>query len=257
MANFSDFLPAVGGGSSQATTKEIGGEIYNNVYTKPTQAWARQASQYSNYIGVGDTSANDVSWATTNGYQLSPNFYTHALTTSNDAQWNTLADVTGATNGGFLFWVITPNDFQSTIGTQTSVKLTIDGIAYTFTNEITSNTVNTSTNYSMILGCWMGANFWYGWGNSTTASIPSSLVLPKTSYLQYPASSSGYIPIKAGITTTSGSWQTVIPTEAAIYAADLPKLYFENSCKVEYYVNEAYATAGTGYGQAGCLLQTL
>jgi len=257
MSNFSDFFPAAGGGPSQAITKEVGGEIYNNVYTKPTQAWARQASQYTNYVGVGGTSANDISWATTNGYQLSPNFYTHALTTSNDAQWNTIADITGATNGGFLFWVITPHEAQSTVGTQSSVRLTIDGTVYTFTNEILANAVNTSGNYAMLLGCWLGANIWTGWSTASNSSIPSPLVLSRSSYLQYPSASSDYITIKAGLTPASTSWQSVLPTEAAIYAGDLPKLYFENSCKVEYYVNQAYATSGTGYGQAGCLLQTL
>ena len=214
-----------GGGATEATTKEINGYTYSNVITNPKSnlfpvVKVRASKTYT--INVGAESQN----YDTN---LSPNLGTYLKTSWSINTDETIANITNATNGGFLHWVKTP--IASANGTTTTLKITLDGTAYTW------QAINTDTNKMVITA---GGGIW----QEGTTGFPGSF-----------GRMSGY-----GYTSNSypdapyGSETLYQLSPIVARHSPLVKLYFETSCGIEFNMSAINTTYNHETAAAGITL---
>jgi hypothetical protein len=237
MANFSSFFPSAGGGgSTAATTKEINGVTYENVYTTPDAAF-----YHASFINSGDIFLDE----NTNlqSYQISTmndsNLYTLDMSAQTLGSYHTVANITSATNGGFFYWAVSAAPVTSLISGY-KIKITIDGTAYEYIgdgNDTTSRSYN-----RFILGAFLplaknGTNYRNALisGGMTTKINNTNKTLDRT-----------YIAMAEGV---------YLPDSYVIKEYGMKKIYFETSCKVEMQMSTY--NANSSQGLAGALIETL
>ncbi len=130
-----------------------GGGAMTNIYTNPTYMMRSFLDPAQFRIGhgtgqsVGSTSGSFWTYA-----NLGNEWYTAILTAANT--YVTVADISSAANGGFLYNVIA-NACTGTFGDSSTIKITLDGTAY----EITAaqNGTSPTTNMRFSIGSTLGA----------------------------------------------------------------------------------------------------
>jgi hypothetical protein len=210
MNNFSDFFPVVsggssssssgGGGGSRAITKEVNGVTYENVWTDPKEFGYPgpfiSSVTHTNFGGnVAYGSNLNTTWSQDTGNYIGPNSWA----TNTDI---TVANVTNATDGGFLHCFVGP-EFTSSYSIV--IKITIDGTLYTWSY------VHAGV-YNGQFRPFIGAQY---------STVPQGF--HGSSYLA--GSEIG----SAGLTEAH-----YLPTAANAILMSAPKLYFENSCSVVF-----------------------
>jgi hypothetical protein len=222
MSNFTDFFPAGGSTASGATSQIINGTTYGNIIAKPTDPGYVIANSNQTEVSLGGyySGAND--WQSQN--DLDPMNYFVSVTSINT--YNTIADITGASNGGFLYNIIGP---YANTAISSSFRITLDGTAYTFSHNINASRrliagpiATTTTNISQ------------GWYNMSPAGCSGD---------EFNAGQ----PARYAYTRFS--------TGSVASELNLPKIFFNSSCKVEVQVSAIQAQA---YGRyAFCSIETL
>ncbi len=224
MSNFSDFFPAAGGGGGIGKTITVGDYSYVNAqsldnFAKSRVKYAFTGNQTNNYFEL----RYDVN---------SPTTYQTTVSAANT--YYTIADITGAVNGGALYGCWGQSRFYTRNSAYFTVRITIDGGTpqeYAFSTG--SGTDGSSISY-------MGKNFVpAGSRNSFDVGASVSQYMLKTL-------SSEIKPFFGEYDTTSGSYHSdfgnmdasyrvytsIIP--AAICTQEgFPFVYFSDSCKVE------------------------
>lgn len=117
----------VGGGASEATTKEINGYNYSNVITSPKSnlfpvSMVTDSQSYCANIRGDDANWNNFVNPLLGGY-TGPTTWT----ANTDV---TIASITNASNGGFIHWIKTPSTQNN--HTLITLKITLDGTTHTF-----------------------------------------------------------------------------------------------------------------------------
>ena len=134
MSNFTDFFPAAaGGGIGQTIT--VGDYSYPNAQSL--------ANFVSNKVSIWGNSGTTSSAVSSNVYELrdAPNNY--GLILPSDDTYATVADVTGATNGGACYGIfgVNTNTGGATANRQFTFRITLDGgspVEYAFYNPSSS-----------------------------------------------------------------------------------------------------------------------
>ena len=138
----------------------------------------------------------------------------------------TIADITGASNGGFLYNIISP--FANPAFTAI-LRITLDGTAYTFTHTLAAN-------FRLLAGALA----------TTTSNVNQGW------YNMNPRGPTGN-EFNAGQPATYD--YTQISTGSVASEINLPKIFFNSSCKVEVQMSAIQSQA---YGRyAFCSIETL
>ena len=223
MSNFSDFFPAGGSTASGATSQIINGTTYGNIIAKPTdpQYLISSGDRSSTYLGGYGSSSTD--FQTQN--DLDPMNYFISATSLNT--YSTIADITGASNGGFLYNIIGP---ISASAFSCSFRITLDGTAYTFSKNMLANK-------RLIAGPFgtMDTNVSQGFFNMSPGA-PSGDEFAAGQPIRF-------------------SFAKVL-TGSVSAGLNLPKIFFNSSCKVE--VSYSGPLFSQTYGRyAFCSIETL
>ena len=222
MSNFTDFFPAGGGTASGATSQIINGTTYGNIIAKPTDpGYVISNSQYTE-VNLGAYVSSSDNWQIQN--DLDPMNYFVSVAAINT--YYTIADITGASNGGFLYNIIGP---YANIAITSIFRITLDGTAYTLSHNINASRrliagplATTTTNVSQ---GWYNMNPQGPTGDEFNAGQPALY---------------GY---------------TKFSTGSIASELNLPKIFFNSSCKIEV---QASAIQAQAYGRyAFCSIETL
>jgi hypothetical protein len=222
MSNFSDFFPAGGSTASGATSQIINGTTYGNIIAKPTDPLyvISQCSYTEIQLAGYNSNASDFQSAN----NLDPMNYFVSVTGINT--YFTIADITGASNGGFLYNIISP--YPQAAAT-TSIRITLDGTAYTFSANLPA--------YRRLLAGPLGtntSNVGQGWYNMNPSG-PSGDEFNAGQVAKYQ-----YVRFMTGSVASE---------------LNLPKIFFNSSCKVEV---QASAIQSQAPGRAAfCSIETL
>ena len=194
------------GGGSTAISKEVNGVTYENVYTNPKD-FGYPGFYFNNNVRFGGNSPGSSGFAQGNqgvsndtGNYLGPSTWS----TNTDV---TVANITNATNGGFLHCFVSPGFVVNSGDFVFTIKITIDGTLYTWSDTI---------NISILSGEW---NLFIG---AQYADIPLGF-----SGNSYAGSNNGVAWRGSGVTH-------YLPTSGAAILMSAPKLYFESSCSVVF-----------------------
>lgn len=222
MSNFTDFFPAAGGGASGATSQIINGTTYGNIIAKPTDPlYLLSQSNYSE-IQMGGYSSSGSGFQGQNSGD--PMNYFVSVTGINT--YFTIADITGASNGGFLYNIMGPYDSQVI----TSIfRITLDGTVYTLTGTMNA--------YHRLFAGPFGtttSNVSQGWYNMSPSGVTGNEF------------SAGQPPKYQYVRLATGS----IASET-----NLPKIFFNSSCKVEVQTTQVGSDAVAR--AAFCSIETL
>ena len=229
MANLSSFFgQAIGSGTATDKITDprklpVFGNRWTNSYFKYTA---------SNY----DTINSQNFW---NGmaYQCDETFNYHILSAENT--WETFVDYSGGAGG--LYWVISPGT-NAQIGTESWVRITVDGTVYTFKKQNfglgePASTYSLDKNNPTTAAPYHDRLFW---GTFTDLPQTSSGYGPTPNgYYEHgehrydPANQWGTRPDKYGV--RSPNQYTGVLTVASMKKWQLPYVAFENSLKVEFY----------------------
>jgi len=221
MSNFSDFFPSGGSTASGATSTIINGTTYGNIIAKPTDpGYSISTCNYS-YIYLAGYASSSNDFQTQN--DSDPMNYFVSVNAANT--YYTIADITGASNGGFLYNIISPYDnaFFTCI-----FRITLDGTAYTFTRSLLA--------YNRLLAG--------PFGKPTTNTSQGE-------YNMSPNGPSGD-EINAGYAITYSYAR--VATGSVCSELNLPKIFFNSSCKVEVQTSGTHSAPGT---YAFCSIETL
>lgn len=237
MANFSSFFPsAAGGGGDTATTIEVGGIKYGNVYTNPNDAHyvltaARGTSVYFSHTKSSSTALDSLADSNLVPYDM----VSRTLDT-----YYTVVNVTSATNGGFFHFLLggsTTTSLQAGCG----MKITIDGTAYEYTHNGSNLSLYSYNRYFLgphipITQSTEKLNNFIGGGRKDNANITNGLW---------------------DFTGTSYPEAIYIALTDEIHYFNLPKIYFETSCKVEFKQLNYAVHTNVQYRNAIALVETL
>jgi len=225
MADFSSFFPEAGGGggASGATSRIINGVTYGNIIAKPTDPGFLITQADYNNTQLGEYSTAQTSWLTVNN--ADPMNYFVTVNPANT--YFTIANITGASNGGFLYNII--SCYTTTTNVQ-SIKITLDGTAYTFTRTMPS--------YRRLCAGSFGVN-------SDNSSVS-----------EFGLQASG----PTGDEIAAGQPVKFFPyarysTGSVASQINMPKIFFNSSCKVEVTTNIIGNNAQSRY--AFCSIETL
>jgi hypothetical protein len=224
MSNFSDFFPAAGGTASGATSQIINGTTYGNIIAKPTDPQYLISASGKDYVYLGGYASSSNDFQIQN--DLDPMNYFVTVDAINT--YYTIADITGASNGGFLYNIISPYSAAVFVSI---FRITLDGTAYTFSRNMLANN-------RLIAGPFatMDTNVGQGFFNMS------------------PDGPSGD-EFNAGQPTRFQYARVLTGSVAA--GLNLPKIFFNSSCKVEAQVS-VIAPSNAPYGRyAFCSIETL
>lgn len=207
----------VGGGASEATTKEINGYNYSNVITSPKSnlfpiSIMPTLQAYTTGVRVDDSNWSNFTNPLLGGY-TGPTTWT----ANTDV---TITSITNASSGGFIHWIKTPaTQYNHTLIT---LKITLDGTTHTFVAKSSggSQCIMAGAPYADA-GRAMGFNTNYLNHESTHPDV-----FPNNNRVYYLSPQ-----------IARHQW--------------FGKLYFENSCSIvfnmqDYNSNAVYRTSGAG-----------
>ena len=201
-------LTGGGAGGSRAITKEVNGVTYENVWTDPKEfGWPGPfitAQTYTNFAGSNaNASSLRTPWSQDTGNYIGPDNW--AINTD-----ITVANITNATDGGFLHCFVGP---YFTSNNSITIKITIDGTLYTW--SYTHSGV-----YNGQFRPFIGAQF---------SELPQGF--HGNSYLI------------GGDFGSASFVQHYLPSASNAILMNAPKLYFENSCSVVFNYSAIYSGA--------------
>jgi len=213
-----------GGAASEGTTKEINGYTYSNVITNPNSNLFPVSLTDALNTYTANGRADSSSWRNYNGLNFG-----HLNGPSSPAL-NTdevIANITNASNGGFVHWIKTPvvgnNDFIT-------LNITLDGTTYTFDTKSSGSTKNMMAGDAAYWDGNRGPGYSTAWNVSVhTSTYPK--VLPNQ---------------------TRGYW----PTATVARQLTTGKLYFENSCNITFNIS-ALNTSNSAYAYSGAAITLL
>ena len=210
-----------------------GGGAMTNIFTDPTYLMRSfLTSSQLRTILQNSTSTGDTSSSFWTEVAKANEWYTAILTAANT--YVTVADISSAANGGFLYNVIT-NGCTGTFGDTSTIKITVDGTAYEFTGG--QNGTSPTTNSRFCIGMMLGA---YSIGTSDYENYD-----PFTTYWNYNWD------VGDAVDTTNhvygSSYRSMLPTASTAEGLNLQKVRFESSIKVE--VKSTLYQSGNVYDQ--------
>ena len=223
MSNFSDFFPAGGSTASGATSQIINGTTYGNIIAKPTDPLYEISAAGRTEVYLGGYGSSSTDFQVQN--DADPMNYFINATSLNT--YSTIADITGASNGGFLYNIIGPT---SAAVFSCSFRITLDGTAYTFSKNMLANK-------RLIAGPFgtMDTNVSQGFFNMSPGA-PSGDEFAAGQPIRF-------------------SFAKVL-TGSVSAGLNLPKIFFNSSCKVE--VSYSGPLFSQTYGRyAFCSIETL
>lgn len=240
MANFSDFFPAAGGGggATAGTTKEVNGITYENVYISPDAAFYAPGICTSNTVFFGNYNTRVTALTT----HADPNIYTFNLIGQGLDTYHTVANITGATNGGFFYWALTGAPVTS-LRSGYQIKITIDGVAYEYIGD-SADVLSASFNRMLVGNILPIANdsnndyknYFLTGGNATSTSLSNGVI---------------------DYTDNGLANQVSLPNSFESKQFGMKKVYFETSCKVEMMM-KTYDVNNDIYSKYGvALVETL
>ena len=198
-----------GGGASEATKKEINGYTYSNVITSPkSNLFPVQITGVSN-IYTANVRSDDSNWNNWN-IGLLGGYNGPASYSANTDE--VIANITNASNGGFVHWAKTPACQNS--NALISLKITLDGTTYTFDAKSTGS-------QSVVAGtAWADNNRMPGYNASWNYHQTTH---PDV----FPNLDRGY-------------WPTATVARQQPF---MGKLYFESSCIIAFNISEVNSIA--------------
>ena len=217
------------GGASGATSETINGVTYGNILVKPTDPGylIHESSAVGTSMRIGGTLTYQDFQTPNDGDPLN---YFVSVDTINT--YYTLANITGASNGGFLYNIVTPG---AGAGNHT-IRITLDGTAYTFVKYCGANA-------RLIFGTFGFANF----------DNPVNYV-----YASAQNSGNEFTSSTAAKSPTAGI--ALVQTGSIASKGNFFKIFFSSSCKVEVQtttISTAYSGYVPNYKKAFCSIETL
>ena len=212
-----------GGGASGATSETINGVTYGNILAKPTDP-GYLIHQAPHDMRIGGTLTYQDFQTPNDGDPLN---YFVSVDTINT--YYTLANITGASNGGFLYNIVTP---AANAGNQT-IRITLDGTAYTIVKYAGVTT-------RLIFGNFGLADF--------DNPINYIYALTQSSGNEF---ASAKVPVTGAARVQTGS----IASEGNFF-----KIFFSSSCKVEVQtttISTSYSFQVPHHKKAFCSIETL
>lgn len=196
-----------------------GGGAMTNIFTNPTYLMRSfLTSSALATVQQNGTVTNDSSSAFWTEVAKANEWYTAILTAANT--YVTVADISSAANGGFLYNVIA-NGCAGTFGDSSTIKITVDGTAYEITGA--QNGTSPTTNMRFSIGSTLGT---YSVGTSDYENYD-----PFTTYWNY------NYDIGDAVDTTNhvygSSYRSMLPTASFAEGLNFQKVRFESSIKVE------------------------
>jgi hypothetical protein len=178
---------------------------------------------YDSYIQIKRTNStsyitnNSSFWSTAAWY---PEFYTGQITAADT--YVTVADITSATNGGYLYNVFTPE----CVATGTPyIKITVDGTAYEYsaTQSVTSSNFNFRLVWGILMSSEAGTTTDYR--NYDPFSTYNAVGVYTGNYNGQMVDLTNHVSAAIG--------DTLLPFVGQAEGLNLPRIYFESSLKVE------------------------
>lgn len=161
-----------------------------------------------------------------------PSIYINLIGANNT--YVTLADITSATNGGYLWWVISPL-MDNTSNPSSSIRITVDGGTPV---EITSGSGTYTGGSRFVLGSGIVG------GDPIVSTTPNGYFSNYTTNAYYPNVADKLNDYSNGI-NNGGFKGYVADNIAGIMTSTFERLYFESSIKVEA-KQELYFSASQG-----------
>lgn len=215
-----------GSGASGATSETINGVTYGNILAKPTDP-GYLIHEAAADMRIGGALTYQDFQTPNDGDPLN---YFVSVDTINT--YYTLANITGASNGGFLYNIVTP---AANAGNQT-IRITLDGTAYTFVKYV-------AVSARLIFGNFGLANF--------DNPINYIYALNQSTGNEFTSSTAAKVPIAGYGFVQTGS----IASEGNFF-----KIFFSSSCKVEVQtttISTANSFQVTHHKKAFCSIETL
>ncbi len=218
-----------GGGASGATSETINGVTYGNILAKPTDPGylIHQAGASGTSMRIGGSLTYQDFQSHNDGDPLN---YFVSVSTANT--YYTLANITGASNGGFLYNIVTP----ATNGGNQTIRITLDGTAYTF-----------------VKNCGSTARLIFG--NFGLADFDNPI-----NYIHAFGQSGGDAFTSSTAATVPTTGQALVQTGSVASKGNFFKVFFSSSCKVEVQtttISTAYSGHVPHYKKAFCSIETL
>lgn len=199
-----------GGGGSTAISKEVNGVTYENVYTNPKD-FGYPGFYYNDNLrfgGLNPSSSNFASSASTSISSDTGNYLGPSTWSANTDV--TVANITNATNGGFLHCFMTPAFIVNLSDFVFTLKITIDGTLYTWSDTLN---ISGSATYRLFIGAQYSDTIPLGFSGVSYAGSNNRVVWKASTATHY------------------------LPTAGAAILMSAPKLYFESSCNVVFNFN--------------------
>lgn len=200
-----------GGGGSTAISKEVNGVTYENVYTNPKD-FGYPGFYYSYNLRFGELNPSSSGFANGTSTSVSSDTGNYLGPSTWSANTDvTVANITNATNGGFLHCFMTPGFVVNSSDFVFTLKITIDGTLYTWSDTLN---ITGGATYRLFIGAQYSDGVPLGFGGSAYAGSNNGVVW------------------RSGISPTH-----YLPTAGAAILMSAPKLYFESSCNVAFNFN--------------------
>jgi len=196
-----------------------GGGAMTNIFTDPT--FLMRSLIWTSQLRTNDESNNSRSADQSQFWSQMTNnleWYPATLTAANT--YVTLADISSATNGGFLYNVLANACTGSPVAHTSTIKITVDGTAYEFTGG--QNGPSPYLNCRFTIGMFLGT---YSVGVSDYENYD-----PFSTYWNYNIDA-GAVDTTNNVYGSSG--RSMIPTATFAEGLNLQKVRFESSIKVE------------------------
>jgi len=207
-----------------------GGGAMTNIFTDPT--YMMRSFLWSAQLRTNDESINSRSADQTQFWtQMSNNFEWYSATLTAANTYVTLADISSATNGGFLYNVIANACSGQPVAHTSTIKITVDGTAYEFTGGQNSASV---LNARLCIGMMLGA---YSVGVTDYENYD-----PFTTYWNFNSEADS---IDTTNNVYSFSGRSMIPTARFAEGLNFQKVRFESSIKVEVKSTSYFGSSST------------
>lgn len=213
MSDFSDFFPAAGGGGGIGQTITVGDISYPNARPLAEMAETRICEFGSDGSSLR---ASGPSGSST---------YNYSATIPTSSAYVTVADVTGAANGGAFTGVGGYTYFNSNFATVYTVRITLDG--GTPVEIIFSPQAGTLRSYAFAMGCYETLSV-----SSTRGSTTNTFYGANNNNLVGSWSSDNNFYGSAGANGFINTNLNMLDPLMSLYRG-MPYVYFTTSCKVE------------------------
>ena len=229
MSDFSDFFPAAGGGGGIGQTITVGDISYPNA--RPLADFVKDRRLLYRTAEYNEWTFNPVNSLAEGAY---------SVTATTDDTFITVADITGAANGG-AFYSFVGWKYQSSSSTsQLTVRITIDGgspVTYSFAQISYASGANIIGNVNQVIVSRDG-----GLSAMNNIMLGTAGRAPQAWTINY-NSATGYEKNYGSSFQSNGAFSTY--TQDVCTNNGLPYVYFASSFKIEF-KSDIVATLNTG-----------